>query len=74
MGLQTQLCSYEADMATKHEQEKRACFDEVRTLQAKLDQQELRIQAAEEEATRQRKKRKRVEEKWTKFDLQRSKA
>ncbi|KAJ4355337.1 hypothetical protein N0V95_003012 [Ascochyta clinopodiicola] len=43
------------------EQEKRALFDEIQALQAKLDAQELRTQNAEEKLFRERKKRKRAE-------------
>lgn len=49
-------------MGSKLEQERQARFQEVRALQAKLDEQELRIQAAEEKSMREKKKRKRAEE------------
>ena len=49
-------------MESKLEQERRARIEEVRTLRTKLDEQELRIQAAEEKSMREKKKRKRAEE------------
>lgn len=49
-------------MGSKLEQERQARFEEVRALQAKLDEQELRYQTAEEKSMREKKKRKRAEE------------
>lgn len=60
--MQDQIRNYEADLHSKREQERQSYVEDIKALQAKVEEQEQRAQAAEEKAMRERKKRKHAEE------------
>lgn len=59
---QDQVQSYEAEIQASHQKERQEYNAELKKLQAKLEEQKQRAQAAEEKAMKERSKRKRAEE------------